>query len=111
MGDDGGTEEAAANDDGGTGGAAADDDGGTGVRIDQGKDRHAKKTVGETSQVEADENEAIVGEEMKGQVVEEMSGDSVDALSGGGKGRGRGRPVKKGKVGAGELTKKGGRKH
>merc|ERR1719508_147714 len=58
--EDGVTRGAAANDDGGTGGAAADDDGGTGVRIDQGKDRHAKKTVGETSQVEADENEAIV---------------------------------------------------
>ena len=47
---------------------------------------------------------------MEGQGVEEKSRDSVSALPGGGKGRGRGRPPKKGKVGAGELSKEGVRK-
>ena len=54
--------------------------------------------------------ERRVGREMEGQGVEEKSRDSVSALPGGGKGRGRGRLAKNGKVGAGELTKKVGRK-
>ena len=63
--------------------------------------------MGDTSKVEADVNEAVMGREMEGQGVEGKSGDSVSALPGGGKGRGRGRPPK-GKVGAGELSKERG---
>ena len=57
----------------------------------------------------ADEGETS-GDAKEGEGVEEKSGDSVGALPGGGKGRGRGRPPKKGKVGAGELSKEGVRK-
>ena len=86
------------------------------VKKTRGRGRPPKTRKVDTVEDEqaADEGEtsgdAIVGREMEGQGVEEKSRDSVSTLPGGGKGRGRGRPPKKGKVGAGELSKEGVRK-